>query len=313
MKNGGFRIFSGNANRDLALKICKYLKVKIGDCLVDAFADGEIKVEINENIRGADIFIVQPTCHPVNNNLMELLIMLDAFKRASAHRITAVMPFYSYARQDRKDQPRVPISAKLVANLITSAGADRVLVMDLHTGQVQGFFDIPVDHLLAAPLLVKYFEDKKISDLVVVAPDVGSIKMARAYAKKLGSGLSIIDKRRSAPDKIEVMELIGDVKNKNVLLVDDEINTAGTLTEAVGALKDYGANHIYAACTHGIFSGPALERINNSALEEVVITDSMPLQHNKGIEKIKIISTASLLGEAISRIHNATSVSSLFI
>jgi ribose-phosphate pyrophosphokinase len=313
MQNNELKIFSGNANKALALKICEYLNVDIGDCLVDTFPGGEIKVKIKEDVRGRDVFIVQPTCHPVNNNLMELLIMLDAFKRASAWRITAVMPFYAYARQDRKDQPRVPITAKLLANLITSAGADRALVMDLHSGQVQGFFDIPMDHLFAAPLLTKYFADKKIKDLVVVAPDVGSIKMARAYAKELGGGLAIIDKRRSAADKTEVMELIGNVKGKNVLLIDDEINTAGTITEAVGVLKKCGANHIYAGCTHGIFSGPALERINNSALEEVFISDTVPLRHNKKVEKIKIISMASLLGEAIIRIHNATSVSSLFI
>ncbi len=306
-------IFSGSAHPELAKDICKYLKVKLSDALVGKFSEGETRVKINENIRGKDVFIVQPTCPPPNDNLMELLIMIDALKRASANRITAVIPYFGYARQDRKDQPRVPSTAKLVANLLTTAGASRVLTMDLHAGQIQGFFDIPVDHLFAIGVFIEYFEKLKIEDLVVVSPDVGSIKMARAYAKRLSAGLAIIDKRRDSPDKTEVMHILGEVEGKNAIIADDLIATGSSLVEAVDALKKAGAKTIRAAITHGVLSPPAIERINKcEGLKELLITDSIPKARERQSPRIKVLSVANLLAEAIKRIHHEESVSSLF-
>ena len=306
-------IFSGNANLVLANDICKNLKVKLQDALVGRFSEGEIRVKINDNVRGKDVFIVQPTCPPSNDNLMELLIMIDALRRASAHRITAVIPYFGYARQDRKDQPRVPITAKLVANLLTTAGADRILTMDLHAGQIQGFFDIPVDHLFSVGVFVDYFSKMNIKDLVAVSPDVGSIKMARAYAKRVSAGLAIIDKRRVSPEKAEAVHIMGEVEDKNVIIVDDMIATGSSLVEAVEALKKARAKTIYAAITHGILSGPAIERIDQcKGLEKLLISDSVPLTLEKQHAKIEVLSVANLLAEAIKRIHNEESVSCLF-
>ena len=306
-------IFSGNAHPELAKDICKYLKVKLADVLASRFSEGEVRVKINENVRGKDVFVVQPTCPPANENLMELLIMMDAMRRSSAKRITAVIPYFGYARQDRKDQPRVPITAKLVANLLTTAGADRVLTMDLHAGQIQGFFDIPVDHLFSIGVFIDYFQQMKIKDPVVVSPDVGGIKMARAYAKRLGVPLAIIDKRRESPEKTEAMHILGEVEGKNAIMVDDLIATGSSLFEGVEALKKAGAKNIYAAIAHGVLSGPAIERLDKCAnLKELVITDSIPLDKNKTHPRIKVLSVANLLGEAIKRIHNEESVSSLF-
>jgi ribose-phosphate pyrophosphokinase len=306
-------IFSGNAHPELAKHICQYLKVKLSDALVARFSEGEIRVKINENVRGKDVFVVQPTCPPTNDNLMELLIMIDALKRSSSQRITAVIPYFGYARQDRKDQPRVPITAKLVANILTSAGANRILTMDLHAGQIQGFFDIPVDHLFAVGIFIDYFSKLKLKDLVVVSPDVGGIKMARAYAKRLSAGLAIIDKRRISPDKAEVMHILGDVKDKNAIIVDDLIATGSSLMEAVEALKKAKSKSIIAAITHGVLSGPAIERVAKCKdLKELLITDSIPLENHKKHPRIKVLSIANLLGEAIKRIHHEESVSSLF-
>jgi ribose-phosphate pyrophosphokinase len=306
-------IFSGNANLELAHNICKDLKVKLQDALVGRFSEGEIRVKINENVRGKDVFIVQPTCPPSNDNLMELLIMIDALRRASAHRITAVIPYFGYARQDRKDQPRVPITAKLVANLLTVAGASRILTMDLHAGQIQGFFDIPVDHLFSVGVFVDYFSKMNIKDLVAVSPDVGSIKMARAYAKRVSAGLAIIDKRRVSPEKAEAIHIMGEVEDKNVIIVDDMIATGSSLIEAVEALKKAKAKTIYAAITHGILSGPAIARIDQcKGLEKLLISDSVPLLEGKKSPKIQVLSVSSLLAEAIKRIHNEESVSCLF-
>ncbi|MFA5116884.1 MAG: ribose-phosphate pyrophosphokinase [Candidatus Omnitrophota bacterium] len=306
-------VFSGNANPELAKKLCKYLNVPLGDALVGRFSEGEIRVKIDYNVRGKDVFIVQPTCPPVNDNLMELLILIDALKRASANRITAVMPYFGYARQDRKDQPRVPITAKLVANLLTAAGTNRVLTMDLHAGQIQGFFDIPMDHLYAIGVFISYFEKLKVKDLVVVSPDVGGIKMARAYAKRLSAGLAIIDKRRISPDKAEAMHILGNVEGKNALIVDDLIATGGSIIEGINALKAQGAKDIWAAVSHGVLSGPAIENFNKcDPLKELLITDSIPLDKDKKSTKINVLSVAELLGEAIRRIHFEESVSSLF-
>jgi len=306
-------VFSGNAHPELAENICKYLKVKLSSALVSRFSEGEIRVKIDENVRGKDVFVVQPTSPPTNENLMELLIMIDALKRASSQRITAVIPYFGYARQDRKDQPRVPITAKLVANLLTTAGSNRILTMDLHAGQIQGFFDIPVDHLFAVGVFIDYLSKFELKDLVVVSPDVGGIKMARAYAKRLSAGLAIIDKRRISPEKAEVMHILGETEGKNVVIVDDLIATGGSLIEAVEALKKARAKSIWAAITHGVLSGPALERIDKCKdLEKLLITDSIPLDDNKKHPRIQVLSVADLLGEAIKRIHNEESVSSLF-
>jgi ribose-phosphate pyrophosphokinase len=307
-------IFSGNANQKLAKDICESLKVKLCAASVDHFSDGEIQVKVNENIRGKDVFVVQPTCPPVNENMMELLILIDALKRASAQRITAVIPYFGYARQDRKDQPRVPITAKLIANIITTAGASRVLTMDLHAGQIQGFFDIPLDHLFAVNVFVDYFLAKKnLKDLVVVSPDVGGIKMARAYAKRLSASLAIVDKRRKSPESTEVMHILGEVEDRTAIIVDDLIATGSSLIEAVMAIKKAGAGDIYAAISHGVLSGNAIENVDKCRdLKELIVTDSIPLSQQKKHPKIKQLTIAPLLAEAIKRIHNEESVSSLF-
>lgn len=305
-------IFTGNANPQLARDICAELGKKLGGMLVSRFSEGEVRIKIDDNVRGKDVFIVQPTCPPVNESLMELLIIIDALKRASAGRITAVLPYYGYARQDRKDQPRVPITAKLVANLLTVAGADRILTMDLHAGQIQGFFDIPMDHLFAVNVFVEYITKLKIEDLVVVSPDVGGIKTARSYAKRLGAGLAIVDKRRISPEKAEVMNILGEVKGKNAVLVDDLVATGGSLLEAASALKKAGVKKIYAAVVHGVLSGDAIQNVHNSILEELAITDTIPLADHKKHPKIKVLSVAPLLAEAIKRIHKEESISCLF-
>lgn len=305
-------IFSGNANPNLAYEICRYLNIPLGDASVTRFSEGEIEVKINENVRGKEVFVVQPTCPPSNDNLMELLILIDALKRASAERVTAVIPYYGYARQDRKDQPRVPITAKLVANLITAAGAGRVVTVDLHAGQIQGFFDIPVDNLYAVNVFVDHFSSLRLPNLAVVSPDVGGIKMARAYAKRLSASLAIVDKRRVNPEETEVMNIMGEVKGKNVVIVDDLIATGSSLIEAVGALKKNGAKDIYAAITHPVLSGDAVGKLKNSPLKELVVCDTVPISNQKMDPKIKVLSVAPLLGEAIKRIHKKESVSSLF-
>lgn len=311
MKNN-IKVFSGNSNKRLAENICKYLDVPLSDAMVAKFSEGEIRVKIDDNVRGKDVFVVQPTCPPVNDNMMELLIMIDALRRSSAERITAVIPYFGYARQDRKDQPRVPITAKLVANLITVAGADRVLTMDLHAQQIQGFFDIPLDHLYAINVFCEHIENLKIKDLVIVSPDVGGIKTARAYAKKLGVGLAIVDKRRNSPESSEVMHILGEIKDKNVCLVDDIIATGGSIVEAANALKKAGVRDIYAAITHGVLSGEAISKIDKSALKELLITDTIPLSKGKENPKVKVLSVAPVLGEAIKRIHKGESISILF-
>ena len=305
-------IFTGNSNPALAREIVKYLRMRLGKALVTSFSEGEIRVKIEENVRGKDVFVIQSTCTPPNKNLMELLIMMDALRRASADRITAVLPFFGYARQDRKDQPRVPITAKLVANLLTTAGADRILTIDLHAGQIQGFFDIPMDHLFAVTTFVDYFNSLKVTNLVVVSPDVGGIKMARAYAKRLHSPLAIVDKRRISGEDTEVMNILGEVKGMNALIIDDIVATAGSLVEAGNALKKAGAKDVYAAITHPVLSGPAIKRIDNSSLKKVFVTNTIPLDNGKRHKKIKVQSIGPLLAEAIKRIHNEESVSSLF-
>ncbi len=310
--NGQLKLFSGNSNPELARKIAKFLKVPLGEALVTTFSEGEVRVKINEDVRGRDVFIVQPTCPPTNNNLMELLIMIDAIKRASARRITAVIPYFGYARQDRKDQPRVPITAKLVANLLETAGADRILTMDLHAGQIQGFFDIPLDHLFAVNTVVEYFMKKKIKNLVVASPDVGGIKMARAYAKRLNAHLAIVDKRRIDDQNTETMNILGEVKGKNIVIVDDLTATASSICEAAVALKKAGALRIYAAVTHPVLSGPAMERIQKAPFEEFIVSDTIPLDRSKKASVLKVLTVSSILGEAIRRIHIEESVSSLF-
>ena len=306
-------IVGGNANPALAKAICREIHVPLTASLVGRFSEGEIRVKINENVRGKDVFVVQSTCPPTNDNLMELLIMLDALRRASARRITAVIPYYGYARQDRKDQPRVPITAKLVANLITTAGADRVLTMDLHAGQIQGFFDIPLDHLYAISVFEQYLTRKKLTkSFVVVSPDVGGIKMARAYAKRLGGGLAIVDKRRTSPEATEVMHILGEVKGKICVLVDDLIATGSSLVEAAQALDEGGATAVYACVTHAVLSGPAKERVMRSCLKELIVTDTIPVNDHQRHAKITVLSVASLLSEAIRRIHFEQSLSVLF-
>ena len=306
------KIFSGNSNPELAQKIASQLGVELGDAVVTRFSDGEISVNINESVRGVDAFIIQSTCSPVNRHLMEMLIMIDAFKRASAGRITAVIPYYGYARQDRKAKARDPITAKLVANLLTAAGADRILTMDLHANQIQGYFDIPVDHLLGGRILMEHFEKMNIEDLVVVSPDHGSVARARTFAQYLDSPMAIVDKRRPKDNVSEVMNIIGDVRDKNLIILDDMIDTAGTLCNAAEALKKFGAKNIYACCTHPVLSGPAIERIQSSELTEVIVLDTIPLPEEKRIEKIKILSTAPLFASAIEKIFDCESVSVLF-
>jgi len=309
------RVFTGNSNPELAQNICKSLGVPLGTAKVRNFSDGEILVEIGENVRGRDVYVIQSTCEPTNNNLMELLIMIDALKRASAETITAVMPYYGYARQDRKAAPRTPISAKLVADLITTAGADRVVTIDLHAGQIQGFFNIPVDNLYAAPVIHNYLKNNfEGQPLVMVSPDAGGTERARSFAKRLGCTLAVIDKRRTNPNVAEIMHLIGDVRDKVAVLLDDMVDTAGTLTQAAKALKDNGAKAVFACATHGVLSGPAIERINNSEIEELVLTDTVPLGAKSELtSKIRTLSVAELLAESIKRIHEDESVSSLFV
>ncbi len=309
------KIFSGNANPALARKICDHLSIPLGNAYVGRFPDGEIDLKVNEDVRGADVFLVQPTCPPVNENLTELLVFIDCLKRASAARITAVLPYYGYARKDRKDEGRVPITAKLVANLITEAGADRVLTVDLHAAQIQGFFDIPVDHLLAFPVLSNYFERLKSQDLVVVTPDVGGIKLARNYSKKLEIKMAIVDKRRVGPDETEIGFVIGDVADKNVVMIDDLIATGGSIAQASNVLKEKGAKDIYVGATHPVFCGSAVEKLSAAPIKEIVVTDTIPLNEKaKGLDnKIKVLSISGLLGDAIMRIHRHESVSSLFV
>lgn len=306
------KIFSGNANKTLAKEIAKAIGVPLGNAEVATFSDGEIAVNISETVRGTDVFVVQPTCPPVNDHLMELLILIDAFKRASAGRITAVLPYYGYARQDRKAKARDPITAKLVADLLTTAGADRILTMDLHASQIQGYFNIPVDHLLGVPILAQYFLQKNVQDLVVVSPDLGSVTRARNFANHLDAPIAIIDKRRPKANVSEIMNIIGEVDGKNVILIDDMIDTAGTIAQAANALKEFGAKDVYACCTHPVLSGPAVERIQNSAIKELIITNTIPLPEEKQIDKIKTMSVAPVFGEAILRIYKNISVSKIF-
>lgn len=313
--NGEIKIFTCNGNKKLAEQIAKDLGLSLSKCSVSKFSDGEISVAIDETVRGCDVYIVQPTSYPVNDNLMELLIMIDACKRASAGRINAVIPYYGYARQDRKVKARDPISAKLVSNLITSAGANRVITMDLHCAQIQGFFDIPVDHLFGMPILVDYYEEKfknEKEDLVVVSPDLGSVARNRSFAEKLDIPLAIIDKRRPKPNVSEIMNIIGDIKDKHVILIDDMIDTAGTITNAANALKERGAKSVCACCTHPILSGKAIERISNSAIEELLVLDTMELSEDKKIPKIKQLSISKLIASAINKIHNEEPVSVIF-
>ncbi len=314
MNDERFKIFAGSANPALAENICKYLHVALGRALLGRFSDGEIYFQILENVRGADVFVVQPCGRPVDCHLMELLLMIDAFKRASAWRITAVIPYYCYARQDRKDKPRVPISAKLVADLLETAGASRALTLDLHAPQIQGYFNVPVDHLYASPVIVDYFKQKKLPNLTVVSPDAGGVERARAFAKKLDAPLAIVDKRRVDVDVSEVMHLIGDVRGRSALIVDDIIDTAGTLVKTAEALLKEGATQVYAACTHPVLSGPAVERICESRITEVIATDSVPLSDAaRKVAKIKVLTVSELLARGIRSIHEETSISELFI
>jgi len=308
------RVFSGNSNIPLAKEICHTLGISLGEADVKTFSDGEILVDIHESVRGMDVFVIQSTCTPGNTNLMELLIMIDAMKRASANRITAVLPYYGYARQDRKVSPRAPITAKLVADLITAAGAHRVLTMDLHAGQIQGFFNIPVDHLFAAPVLLDYMRTRFPGDMVIVSPDAGGVERARAFAKRLKAGLAIIDKRRDSPNVAKFMNLIGDVKGLHAVILDDIVDTAGTIVEAASALKTKGAKGVYACCVHPVLSGPALQRLSDSIIQEVVVTNTIPLTPEAAAKrKFKVLSVAKLLADAIQRIHCNDSVSSLFV
>ncbi len=308
------KLFGGTSNPILTREVCDYLGTEPGKITAKTFSDGEVQVEIGENVRGRDVFILQSTCPPVNDNLMQLLIIMDALRRASAKRITAVIPYYGYARQDRKVKPRVPISAKLVADLITTAGANRVVSMDLHAGQIQGYFNIPVDNIFAAPILLKYMNSHFQDNLVIVSPDAGGVERARAFAKRLDASLAIIDKRRDAPNISEAMNIIGDVEGRTAVILDDMVDTAGTLTQAAVALKSHGARMIYACCTHPVLSGPAIERIENSPIERVVVTNTIPLNEKaKECGKIEVLSVAELLGETIKRIYNSHSVSTLFV
>jgi ribose-phosphate pyrophosphokinase len=307
-------IFSGNSNPDLSQKICQYLDQPLGGAKVKTFSDGEIQIEIDENIRQKDVFIIQSTCSPVNDNLVELLLMIDACNRSSAKRITAVLPYYGYARQDKKVAPRVPISAKLVADLLTVAGTKRVITLDLHAGQIQGFFNIPVDNLFAAPVLIEYIKSNFQDNLVIISPDAGGVERARAFAKRLDADLAIIDKRRSAPNKAQAMAVVGDVRNKVAVILDDMVDTAGTLTEAATAVKNAGAKEVHASCAHPVLSGPAIERIDASCLKSLAVTDTIPLKPNAAnCPKIKVLTISALVGEAIIRSHNGDSVTSLFI
>ncbi|MCL1972370.1 MAG: ribose-phosphate pyrophosphokinase [Endomicrobia bacterium] len=307
------KIISGNANIELAKQIVQKLGVELSEAKVGHFSDGEIQVKIVDNVRGADCYIIQPTCSPVNENLMELLIIADALKRASAKRITAVMPYYGYGRQDRKAEPRVPITARLVANLLATSGITRVLTMDLHAGQIQGFFDIPVDHLYGTPVILSYFQEKKFSDTVIVSPDAGGVERARSFAKHFHADLAIVDKRRPRPNEAAIMNIIGEVKDKTCIILDDLVDTAGTLTQVAEAIKAKGAARVFATASHGVLSGAAKQKIQDSCIEELVITDSIPLAQNGPTEKIVVLSIASILAEAIMRISNDESISALFV
>lgn len=315
--NGNIQVFSGNAHRELAEEICGHLDCKLGKANTGRFSDGEFNFQIEENARGADIFIIQPTCPPSDRNLMELLIMIDTFMRASARRVTAVIPYFGYARSDKKDRPRVPIAAKLVANLLTTAGAQRVLTVDLHASQIQGFFDIPVDHLYAAPIVVDYFKANPIENLIVVAPDTGGAERARAYAKRLDAGLALVDKRRERANVADVMNVVGDVRGKNCLIVDDMCDTGGTICKVADALYKAGANDIYAFFTHAVLSGNAADNLEGSHLKKIIVTNTIPLFENGKVlkegGKIEVLSVGKLLASAIRSIHDETSVSSLFI
>lgn len=307
------RLFAGNSNPEFAREICEYLGIELGAARVGRFSDGEVRVEIDESVRGRDVFVVQSTCAPVNDNLMELLIMIDALKRASAGSISAVMPYFGYARQDRKAAPRAPISARLVIDLLSAAGADRLITMELHAGQIQGFFDGPVDHLYCSPVMLEHLSELELERPVIVSPDAGGVERARVFAKRLDCGLAIIDKRRSEPNVAELMHIIGDVDGRDAIIVDDMIDTAGTLCEAAGALKRAGARRLLAVATHAVLSGPAITRISESDIEEVVVSNTIPLSPaGRACPKIRVLSAASLFGEAIKRIHDRDSVSSLF-
>ncbi len=307
-------LISGNAHKTLAESVARELGLGLCNITSTTFSDGELSVQIEQNIRGTDVFVIQPTCTPVNDNIMELLLIIDALKRASAGRITAVIPYYGYARQDRKVQSRVPISSKLVADLLTSAGANRVLTVDLHAGQIQGFFNIPVDHLYASPILADYFKSKKLENIVVVSPDAGGVERARSFAKRLDASLAIIDKRREKVNVSEVMHVIGDVEGHSAIIFDDMIDTAGTIAQAAKALKENGAIKVFATCAHAVLSGPAIERLNNSVLEEVVVSNTVPLEEKeKQCSKLKVLNIAPILAEAIKRIHEESSINSLFI
>ncbi len=309
------KLFSGNSNLPLAKEITDYIGIPLGQATVSTFSDGEVFVKIEENVRGNDVYVLQSTCDPVNNNILELLIIIDALRRASAREITAVIPYFGYSRQDRKDQPRVPISAKLVADLIVTAGATRVVTLDLHAGQIQGFFNIPVDHLYATPVFLAHFKKIPLIHPVVVSPDAGGVERARAFAKRLnGAGLAIIDKRREGPNRTKVMNVVGEVADRDVIIIDDMIDTAGTIVQAAGAIKEKNARRILVGCTHPVLSGPALMRLEESAVDEVVVTNSIPLKGKEtACKKIRVLSIATLLGEAIKRIHGEESVSSLFV
>lgn len=306
------KLISGNANKSLSREISEYLETPLVDVLLTRFSDGEIRVQINENVRGADVFVIQSLTHPVNDNIMELLLLLDALKRSSTHRITAVIPYFAYARQDRKDKPRVPISAKLLADIIQKAGANRVLTLDLHSAQIQGFFDCPVDNIYALPVIYEYLKAKNIEDLVIVSPDAGGVERARMLQNKLGGDLAIIYKKRPAPNVVETLDVIGNVEGKNAVIIDDIIDTAGTIVAAAEMLKSKGAKSVIAACTHPVFSGPAVERLKNSVIEEVIVTNTIPVD-GKEFDKLTVLSVAELIGEAIKRINIESSVSSLFI
>ena len=306
----GYKIFSGTANSEFAKKISKYLSLPLSECAIKTFSDGEISVQIGESVRGKDVFVIQPTCAPANSNLMELLILTDALKRSSANSITAVVPYFGYARQDRKAAPRVPISAKLVANMMQTAGIDRVVTMDLHAGQIQGFFDVPVDNLYGSLIFLDYLKEKNLKNPIIASPDVGGVARARSFAKKLSLDLVIVDKRREEANKSEVMNIIGDVAGKDVILIDDMIDTAGTIVKAAGAFKEQGAKSVSAFCTHAVLSGPAYERIESGALDGLVVTDTIPLKQES--DRIKVISVAPLFGEVIRRVYHDESVNSLF-
>lgn len=306
------KLITGNANIEFAKEVSEYLHTPLVDTLVSRFSDGEIRVQIKENVRGSDVFVIQPLTPPINDHIMELLLILDALKRSSTHRITAVIPYFAYARQDRKDKPRVPISAKLMADVIQKAGANRVLTVDLHSAQIQGFFDCPVDNLYALPVILDYLKNKKIEDLVVASPDAGGVERARLLANKLGAGLAIIYKRRPQPNVVETLDVIGDVEGKNIIIIDDMIDTAGTITSAADMLKDKGAKSVIAVCTHPVFSGPAIERLKNSQIKEVIVTNTIPVK-GKEFDKLTVLSIAPLVAEAIRRINLESSVSSLFV